>query len=240
MMDDSKDDVILFEKDYPRQSFLRKKISLTIPVCILLIGIFLSSAFIVSVISFYWSDGVICYAKDNEQNQLEKQIPRPIYYSRPRRSATAKKANLPCMDMSCCSNLNPVAPWNQSRLPTNLYPVEYQLMLELLHLNEENNQYGGTVDIVIEVESPTYDIILHGELLYSDVIVSRRSNPNDVQMDVNCMFSFPNTQMLVIHLTEELKVGYTYDVRISFFRALNVHGTGIFESQFNKDQFGFV
>ncbi|CAF1185650.1 unnamed protein product [Adineta ricciae] len=240
MTDESKDDVLLFEQDYPRQCFLRKKISLTVPMCILLIGIFLSSAFIVSVISFYWSNGVICYAKDTEQNKLEQPTPRPIYYSRPRRSVPVKKANLPCMDIGCCSNLNPAAPWRQNRLPTNLYPVEYQLMLELFHLNEENDEYSGTVDIVIEVESPTYDIILHGDLLYSDVIVSRRSSPDDVLMDVNCMFSYPNTQMLVIHLTEELKVGYTYDVRISFFRALNVHGTGLFESQFNKDQFGFA
>ncbi|UJR37678.1 hypothetical protein I4U23_030373 [Adineta vaga] len=143
------------------------------------------------------------------------------------------------MLIQCCTNLNPESPWNQSRLPTNIYPIEYQLMLELFQLNQDNDQYSGTVDIVIEVRSPTYDIILHSDnSLYSDVIVSRRSDPTDEQINVNCMFTFPNTQTLVIHLEKELQVGFVYDVRIAFFRALSIHGTGLFENQFNKDQFG--
>ncbi|CAF5168956.1 unnamed protein product, partial [Rotaria magnacalcarata] len=130
------------------------------------------------------------------------------------------------------------APWSQSRLPKNVYPNEYQLTLELFELNEGEDEYSGTVDIVLEVRSSTYDIILHGEMLISDVVVTQRSSPNNIPLNVDCVLPFPNTQTLTIHLTEQLQVGNLYDVRISFFRALSLHGTGIFEVPFTTDPSG--
>jgi len=234
-MEDKDDDVILFEQHYQKRSFLRKKISLTIPICVLLITIFLSSAFIVSIISFYWTEGIVCNLNNNEQTIK----PRSIYNSRPKRSLTSKNNNLPCLNVQCCNTtLDPNAPWTQSRLPTNLYPIDYQLILELYELNENNNQYNGTVDIVIEVQSPTYDIILHGDVLYSDITVSQRSSPDSIPLTIDCAIPFSDTQTLTIHLIEQLQIGYVYDLRISFFRSLNINGTGLFESQFNTDQYG--
>jgi hypothetical protein len=219
------DEVILFERHYQKQSFLRKKISLTVPICVLLIVVFLSSIFIVSIISFYWTEGIVCHINNNE--------------SRPKRSLTSKKVNLPCLNAECCTTpLDPNAPWNQSRLPTNIYPIDYQLALEFHYLNQNNDQYNGTVDIVIEVQSPTNDIILHGVLLYSDFSVSQRSSSNNIPLTIDCVILFSDTQTVTIHLIEQLQIGYVYDVRISFFRALNIHGIGIFENQFNKDLFG--
>jgi len=236
MADNNDDDeVILFERHYQKQSFLRKKISLTVPICVLLIVVFLSSTFIVSIISFYWTEGIVCHINNNEQ--INK--PRTVYNSRPKRSLTSKKANVPCLDADCCTTpLDSNAPWNQSRLPTNIYPIDYQLSLEFHYLNQNNDQYNGTVNIVVEVQSPTNDIILHGDLSYSDFSVSQRSNLNKIPLTVDCVILFSDTQTVTIHLIEQLQVGYTYDVRISFFRTLNIHGTGIFENQFNKDLFG--
>jgi hypothetical protein len=233
-MESDKDDVILFEREYPRRAFLRKKVSLTVPLCALLIVIFVLSAFIVSIISFYSTEGTVCYTNTSEQTTST-----PVFYSRSKRSPTIKKTNIPCIGFECCTTaLDPNAPWNRTRLPTNVYPVEYELVLELFHLNEENDFYSGTIKILIEVQSPTYDIILHGDLLYSDATVSQRSSPDNIQIPVDCIIPFPNTQTLIIHLTQQLQVGNSYDVHIAFLRALNVHGTGLFENQFNKDQFG--
>lgn len=239
-MENHKDDGLLFERDYHQPSFLRKKVSLTVPVCLLLIVVFLSSAFVVLTISFYWTGGAVCYVNNNdEQIKPEQSTPRPVYYSRPKRSPTPKKNNVPCFAISCCTTFNSSTLWTGNRLPTNVYPVEYLLELELFHLNEPTDQYSGTVDILIEVQSPTNDIILHGsQLLYSDVTVSQRSSPNSIPLTVDCILSYPETQTVTIHLVEQLQVGESYDVRIAFFRALSVHGTGIFENQFNTDQFG--
>ncbi|CAF0951463.1 unnamed protein product [Rotaria sordida] len=161
-MENNKDDVILLERSYPQRSFLHKKISLTIPICALLFVVFLLSAFIVSIISLYWVEGTICYINNNEVIKQDQPKSRQIYYSRPKRSLTSRKSNIPCLSFECCkTSLNPNAPWNQSRLPTNVYPIDYQLELELSKLNEQRDQYSGTVDIVLEVRSPTNDIILH-------------------------------------------------------------------------------
>jgi hypothetical protein len=234
MEENNDDEMILCEQHYQQRSFLRKKVSLTIPICVLLLIVFLSSVFIVSIISLYWTKGTVCYINNNEQTIK----PRPVYNSRPKRSSTLKKANLPCMNIECCTtDLDPNTPWNQSRLPTNIYPDEYQLRLELYNLNENNYQYNGTVDIVIDIQSPTYDIILHGDLNYSDISVSQRSSSN-IPLTIDCVILYPDTQTLTIHLIEQLQVGYVYDVRISFFRTLNVHGTGLFENEFNQDQYG--
>jgi hypothetical protein len=235
-MENTKDDVFLIERDHHQQPFLRKKISLTIPVCILLIVVFLTSAFLVSIISLYWTEGTICYVNNND-GEIK---PRPVYYSRPKRSPASKKSNLPCSNIQCCTTgLDPTAPWNQSRLPTNVYPDEYQLELDIFRLNQGEDDYAGTVDILIGVRSPTYDIILHADTLrYSDIIVSQRSSPDNIPIAIDCVIPFPNTQTVVIHLREQLQVDNFYDVRIAFSRALSVHGTGIFENQFNIDQFG--
>jgi hypothetical protein len=235
---DDDDDVILFEQKHRQRSFLRKKISLTVPICVLLIAIFLASAFIVSIMSFYWTEGSACYINNNDNNE-EIIKPRPVYNSRPKRSPTLKKTNVPCLNILCCSaDFNPNLLRDQNRLPTNLYPIEYQLILELYNLTQDNNQYNGTVDIVIEVRSPTYDIVLHGDVFYSDIIVSQRFNPDNIPLTVDCAIPYPNNQSLTIHLKEELQIGNAYDLRISFYRPLNIHGTGLFENQFNKDQDG--
>ena len=236
-METNKDDVILLEEIYHQQSFLRQKVSLTIPICALLVLVFLSSAFTVTVISLWRTEDVACYTNNDEQIGANQPVPKSIYYSRPKRSLTSRKVDLPCMDIECCDDPN--APWNQTRLPLNVFPVEYQLELELFQLNEENNRYSGTVDIVIEVRSPTYDIILHGDLSYSNFTVSQRSSPRNTLIPIDCVVLFPSTQTLTIRLTQQLEVDNLYDVRISFSQALSIHGTGIFESQFNKDQSGF-
>lgn len=230
--DDSK---ILIEKDYRKQSFLRKKVSLTITICVLLFIVFILSLFIVSTISLYWTEDADCYVNTNKQTIKSK----PVYNSRPKRSLTSKKVNLTCVDAQCCStNLNSNIPWNQSRLPTNIYPIEYQLKLELYNLTEDNNRYDGAINIVIEIQSATNDIILHGDLFYSNISVTQRSNPENISLTIDCVIQDSNTQTLTIHLIEQLQVGNVYDVRISFSQVLNIHGTGIFENQFNKDQYG--
>ncbi|CAF3461054.1 unnamed protein product [Rotaria sp. Silwood1] len=238
-MESNKDDVILLEQIYQQRSFLHKKISLTLPICALLIVVFVLSAFIVSIFSLYWTQNTVCFVSNNEAIKPDQPKSRPVYYSRPKRSLTSRKADIPCFNFDCCrTSLNPNAPWNQSRLPTNVYPIDYQLTLELFELNEAHDEYSGTVDIVLEVRSATNDIILHGDLLLSNVTVTQRASPNNIPLVVDCAVPFPNTQTLIIHLGEQLRVGFTYDLRISFFRALSVHGTGIFENQFNKDPYG--
>lgn len=240
IMENSTDDVILLIENPHKRSFLCRKVSLTVPACALLIGIFFSSLLTVSLISFYSIGKTVCLINNSEEIKLDVVQPRPIYYSRPKRSLTPKTSDLPCFDSECCTTvLDPNKPWTQSRLPMNIYPVEYQLTLELAHLNEEYDEYNGTIDIVIEVQTPTFDIILHGDLLYTDFIVSQRSSPENIPLTIDCVIVYPDTQTITIHLKEQLKIGSMYDVRISFFRALNIHGVGLFENQFNKDQFGF-
>ena len=230
------DKLILIEEQYRQRPFLKRKISLTIPVCGLLALIFLLSVLVVSILSFYWIEGTVCYV--NNPEEIIK--PKPIYHSRPKRSPVLKKNNVPCLALLCCQTPYDVTivPWTQNRLPTNLYPVDYQLTLSLYNLIQDNNTYNGTVDIVIEVQSPTYDIVIHGDTYVTEIIVSQRSSPTAIQLDVDCAVPYQNTQTLAIHMRQQLQVGEVYDVRISFFRSLSIHGIGLFENQFNKNQFG--
>ncbi|CAF3728050.1 unnamed protein product [Rotaria socialis] len=238
-MANSKDDAILLGDIDHQRSFLHKKVNLTVPICTLLIVVFLSSAFFVSIVSLYWAQDIKCYVDSSELIKPDEPKPRQVYYSRPKRSVASRKANVPCFEFGCCTTpLDPSKPWSQSRLPKNVYPNEYQLTLDLFELNEGQDKYSGTVDIVLEVRSPTYDIILHGEILISDVIVTKRASPDNIPLTVDCVLPFPDTQTLTIHLKEQLQVGDLYDVRISFFRALSVHGTGIFEIPFATDPSG--
>ena len=231
-MEEHDEKLILLED----QTFLRRKISLTVPICALLITIFLTSALIVTVVAFYWTEDAVCFINNNEQTIKSK----PVYYSRPKRGTTLKEAKSLCIGSRCCStSIGSNVPWTENRLPNTIYPLQYQLKLELYNLNQPTDQYNGTVDIVIEVGSATYDIVLHGyDLFYSNITVSERVDSDNVSLTVDC--SIPDTiaKTLTIHLVEELKVGSIYDVRISFYRDLNVHGTSLFENQFKKDQYG--
>lgn len=239
-MEKYNDDVLLIDSVDQKRSFLHKKISVTIPICILLIVVFFTSIFLVSIFSWYWIDDTKCYINTNEIIKPDEPKPRQVYYSRPKRSPTMRKAaRVPCFGFECCTTpLNPAAPWNQSRLPTNLYPIDYQVTLDLSQLNEGNDLYSGTVDIVLEIDAPTYDIILHGTITLTDITVSQRSSPSNIPLDVDCTIPFPDTQTLTIHLKQRLEVGSVYDVRMSFSRVLNIHGTGVFQIQFSKDLYG--
>jgi hypothetical protein len=236
-MKHSMDREILFEREPHPRSFLRKKIHLTLPACTLLIVIFLSSAFIVALSTLYWAPVTVCYA-DNHATTPAKPLASPPSSAphRSKRSSALATRAIPCFGFGCCTTLlDANTPWTNSRLPTTIYPIDYQLSLDLFKLNRPEDDYTGVIVIVIEIRSPTSDIILHGmDLSYSEVSVYQHSNPNNTEVPVDCVIPFPATETLIIHLEEQLQVGYLYDVRIEFSRTLTVHGTGLFEIQFDK------
>ena len=236
-MKTSMDREILIDHDPHPRSFLRKKIHLTIPACTLLIVVFLSSAFIVALSTLYWTPVTICYAGSQEQ-VTEKPLatpPAPAHH-RSKRSSGLQARTVPCFGFGCCTtSLDPNKPWTNARLPTTIYPIDYQLSLDLFKLNQPDDDYVGFIIIVIEIRSPTSDVILHGmDLSYSEVSVYQHSNANKTEVPVDCVIPFPATETLIIHLAEQLQVGFLYDVRIGFSRKLTVHGTGLFEIQFDK------
>ena len=232
-----KDNVFLLERDYHQRPLLHRKIHLTIPVCVLLVIVFFSSATIVSLVSYYRTGSPVCYVENDRP--IPAARPRN-YISRPKRSLPVINSRLPCFGFGCCSTpLDPSKPWENSRLPKNVNPIEYQLTMEMYKLNEPTDTYSGDITIVVEILAPTAEIILHGvDLLYSEVSVAQHYDANRTDIPVECVIPFPATETLIIHVGKQLAVGTTYDVRILFFRALNIRGTGIFELQFNKDQFG--
>lgn len=231
-----KDDVLLLDQTRHSQPFLQQKVRLTVPICALLVTVFVSSAIIVSFVSYYWIGESICYIR-NEQQINDIRSDNVVEMPRPKRSLPEKA--VPCFGFDCCtSSLNPDKPWEKSRLPDHIQPEEYQLTLQLDNLTRPTDIYQGEVIIVADVRKPTTEIILHGvDLLYTDVTVTQHDNPDLPGATVECVIPFPATETLIIHLNESLKEG-RYNIKIAFFRALNVHGTGLFELQFNKDQYG--
>ena len=240
-MESMKDGAFLLERDYRQRSLLHRKVRLTIPVCVLLVVVFFLSTTIVALVSYYRTGGTACYVQNDRLAVIQAE-PKRNYISRPKRNLPVAKPRLPCFGFECCeTSVDTSKPWEKPRLPTNVYPIEYQLTLEIYNLNKPNDTYSGEIIIVVDILAPTSDIILHGvELFYSEITVARHYDANRTDIPVDCVIPFPATETLVIHLGQRLEVGSVYDVRILFSRALNIHGTGIFEVQFNKDQFGLA
>lgn len=238
-MKNLRDDVLLLEQNHRSQSFLQQKIRLTVPICVLLIIVFISSAIIVSFVSYYWIGESICYAR-NEQQITDMRSIDIVEIPREKRSLSEKKSKMPCFGFECCTSpLDPDKPWEKPRLPDHIQPEDYQLYLEVHNLSQPTDIYKGDLTIVIDVRKSTQDIILHAvNLLYEDITVTEHDNPVLPGISVECAIVFPLTETLIIHLSESLKEGVRYNLNIKFFRALSVHGTGLFELQFNKDQYG--
>jgi hypothetical protein len=241
-MEQEKDDALLLLNDNEQaRSLLRRKIRLTLPICLLLIFVFALSAIIVSFVSYIWFDSFVCTRTTYQVDQARPRPElKPIDTARGKRSLSSRKINIPCFGFQCCvTPLDPSEPWKHTRLPKHIQPIDYQLELDLFQLNQPTDLYSGQVIIIVEIKSATADIVLHGmDLIYSDVSVTQHDNINRTDMAVECVIPFPATQTLIIHLSEQLRVGVTYDIRIRFSRTLNIHGTGLFEIQFNKDQYG--
>lgn len=239
-MGNQRDDTFLLENTKRSTSFLQQKIRLTIPVCILLIFVFVSSAIIVSFVSYYWIGESVCALRSEQGFVREIQAVDPPIKSRSKRDVSEEKKETPCFGFACCTTpLDPDRPWEKPRLPDRIQPVDYQLRLELYQLNQPTDTYSGDITIVVDVRTETADIILHAlDLLYSEVTVTEHDKPDTTSITVECVIPFPATETLIIHLAEKLKVGTRYNLRIKFFQALSIHGTGIFEIQYNKDQYG--
>lgn len=217
--------------DDEKQSFFQKKIHITLPICYILINIFLSLIFIITAGSFYWKDSTVCVINNNNDEQI-----RPVYYSRPKRSLESKTSRSVCFSALCCKyTFGEEPPWTENRLPTNVVPIDYQLSLEMHNLTQSTDEYNGTIVIVLEIRSNTSDIVLHADLTILDVQLSLHGSENHSSIAVDCALAYKSTQTLRIYLKQLLIAGETYDLRISFKRALNVHGTGLFENQFNTD-----
>ena len=223
--------------DDEKQSFFQKKIYITLPICYILINIFLSLVFIITVGSFYWKDSTVCVINNNNNNNDEQTMPsRPVYYSRPKRSLESKTSRSVCFDARCCEyTFGEESPWTENRLPTNVFPIDYKLSLEMHNLTQSTDEYNGTIDIILEIRSNTSDIVLHADLTILDVQLSLHGSEHHSSIAVDCALAYKSTQTLRIYLKQLLIAGETYDLRISFKQALNVHGTGLFENQFNTD-----
>ena len=217
------------------RSFLNRKVRLTIPAAFLLLMIFFTS---ISVTVLFMLTSTV---SEVGPTQNRDETIEPMKISREKRDLSpVNSAKILCFRILCCETpLDSNEPWKANRLPTTVKPIDYKLNLELFKLNGSEDEYEARLNIIVQVLQPTSDIIVHAtNFRYSDINIRQHDGVNRSDIPFDCAIPYPATQTLVLHLKEQLKVGFYYDVLISFSRPLNTYGTGLFELPFNRDPYG--
>lgn len=122
----------------------------------------------------------------------------------------------------------PIDPYQNYRLPTNVIPSRYSLWL-LIDLAEVS--FSGNVTITVRVTEPTFSISLN----YKEIDVDW----SDVSLrsDTNRLFTFqslvqrPLDEIADIRFTEQLPVG-DYEISLSFAAPMRSDLRGLYQSSY--------
>jgi len=117
-------------------------------------------------------------------------------------------------------------PYNNSRLPQNLIPMEYHLHFNI-DLNDDN--FTGEARIQLHCETPTDKIIFHGRRIIPKniTIFSGRSLINYYQV-----FYIKHFEMFVVELASKLESGSIYDLVVVYSVGYGNNLAGLYKSSY--------
>ncbi|KAH8382721.1 hypothetical protein KR009_004925 [Drosophila setifemur] len=120
------------------------------------------------------------------------------------------------------------------RLPTALRPQKYNLSI-LTHLdNPEDHRFEGTVKIELLALENTKNITLHSKNLTIDEsqIALRQINGGETDNCISSTAVNPTYDFYILHTCQELVVGNTYELSLSFSADLNRRLEGYYRSSY--------
>eukprot|EP01027_Heterolobosea_sp_BB2_P001403 GEZU01002139.1.p1 GENE.GEZU01002139.1~~GEZU01002139.1.p1 ORF type:complete len:564 (-),score=107.25 GEZU01002139.1:389-2080(-) len=112
-------------------------------------------------------------------------------------------------------------PWENVRLPTNVYPTHYRLNM---NTNMSGFHFNAHIEIDIEVTAPTKYILVHSlELQINSVSLVQRNEASSSSQSVVTIDKFeifPENEFLVVFLPKEIEIG-KYTLSIDYEADLN-------------------
>ncbi|KAF1751076.1 hypothetical protein GCK72_017628 [Caenorhabditis remanei] len=107
-----------------------------------------------------------------------------------------------------------------TRLPTNLYPLEYTLNLTTFlpgyawEANERDLSFEGTVFIKLGVNETTNKVVLHSDSLeiYNAVV----NDINSSNLTVTTWEAFPEDQFIILYLNREVNPNEQFEIIVNF------------------------
>lgn len=119
-------------------------------------------------------------------------------------------------------------PWNSKRLPTNIVPIRYEIMLRTPIF--ATTFYNGEMTIEIQVRQSTQYILLHSRFLADYLPSLKDSSGADVL--IACTGDFLPNDYYIIKTVQPLAVG-TYKIDLFFTGSLLAFSNGIFDIKYN-------
>ncbi|XP_039615182.1 endoplasmic reticulum aminopeptidase 1b [Polypterus senegalus] len=113
-------------------------------------------------------------------------------------------------------------PWNKMRLPDNVSPVFYDL---LIHPNLTSLDFTGIVKIMVEVKKDTHAIVLHSKNL--KIIGSQIENTINGHLHV---LEYPVFEQIALLSAELLKAGRRYVISLKYAANLSESFHGFYKS----------
>ncbi|XP_061480498.1 aminopeptidase Q [Rhineura floridana] len=130
----------------------------------------------------------------------------------------------PSANTSAGPSALPPGPWDDWRLPANLLPLHYSLLLwpHLAPGLPEPRTYSGQVNITVRCRQETATVLLHGVgLAYQSAAVwgaveEPRSTNGSRSIPVAELWQVPQNEYVVLELRENLSAGALYELQFSF------------------------
>ncbi|XP_041041651.1 aminopeptidase Q-like isoform X1 [Carcharodon carcharias] len=133
-------------------------------------------------------------------------------------------------------------PWNNSRLPSNLFPSHYQLELWPKQVPGQDGLYFliGQANVTVMCREETEIILIHSQHLnYSGVTVTVAGSPSDAKLrptpNIQDIWVEFENDYLVIELDGKLETGQEYIIQTNYSGHLDENLTGLFIRRYSEN-----
>ncbi|XP_074138121.1 endoplasmic reticulum aminopeptidase 1 isoform X2 [Sminthopsis crassicaudata] len=124
-------------------------------------------------------------------------------------------------------------PWNKMRLPDNIFPVHYDLMI---HANLTTLTFLGTTEIEITINQSTSFIILHSQNLQITKATLREKSQDKTAEQPVTVLEYPPNEQIALLANKPLLMGHQYIVKIEYSAFLSETFHGFYKSSYRTQK----
>lgn len=122
-------------------------------------------------------------------------------------------------------------PWDRSRLPENLKPINYDIHLTIASL--KSKMYHGISEITVTLTDLSDTFVLHKKLM--NVNVTSLKNSDGTQIEISCAGDYIKRDLFIFKTRDYIQPG-TYKITYSFEAYLDKYESGLFSFNFGNDK----